>query len=377
MRVLFVTFAAGGNLPPALGIAQRVLANGGEALLLGDAGQAAASEAAGVPHTPHSTAVPFAPLERTSIPRGIVRLTRTTCGPAVADDLLRVAADRRPDVVVVDCMLLAALAASIRAGYPTVTLVHSFPSYFAQAYGRGPIGLVATACGQPPARRWRAAQASIATALPSLEGSGARSPFAALHLVGPVTPAVAQSSRASSPRRRPRVLISLSTIWYPGQDRTLQKLLDAVDGLDLDVVMTTGHAIDPAALRAPANAEVVRYVDHDALLHTVDAVVGHGGHGTAMRALAHDLPMLVVPSFSMTDQPEVGRRIAAAGAGSTLPPSASATRLRETIAWIARPGPHRVAAARLGRELRALDPAGAAVEVLAAVGATREGLARR
>ena len=41
----------------------------------------------------------------------------------------------------------------------------------------------------------------------------------------------------------------------------MQKLLDAVDGLDADVVVTTGPSIDPATLRSPANATVCQRAD--------------------------------------------------------------------------------------------------------------------
>ena len=44
-------------------------------------------------------------------------------------------------------------------------------------------------------------------------------------------------------------------------------------------------------------------------------LVGHGGHGTTMQALAHDLPVLVLPMDDKTDQPLVGRSIERAGAG--------------------------------------------------------------
>lgn len=366
MRALFVTFDAGGNLPPALGIAQRVIADGGEALLLGAASQAGAAEAAAVPFQAHAKPAAWEPLTRTTPALAVARLTRTTCGRAMATDMLAAASSWLPDVVVVDCMLLAAMEAAADAGYPVVSLVHSFPTHMERSYGGGPIGWIAALTGHRPAAAWRRAEATVATALPSLDPEAGQTRWPALHVVGPVAPAVAKSPEAT-PRERPRVLMSLSTIWYPGQDRTLQKLLDAVGDLPIDAVMTTGRAVDPATLRAPANAEVLRYVDHDAVLPAVDAVVGHGGHGTAMRALAHDLPVLVIPGFSMSDQPTVGERIASAGAGRTLPASTSTERLRAAIDELSGPGRHREAAARLGAELRALDPAGAAVDVLATV----------
>ncbi|MBO9533794.1 MAG: hypothetical protein J7513_12565 [Solirubrobacteraceae bacterium] len=359
---LFVTWDAGGNLPPALGIAQRLEREGGTAIVLGDPVQRSAVEAAGVAFSAFGAPAPFTPAARGSVARGLVDLLRTTTGSAIAADLRRVAAAEQPDVIVVDCMLARALAEAVSSGIPTVTLVHAFPSFFSGPYASGPVGRLSALRGLRLSRIWGAAAATIATTLPSLE-PGQSGPWAGLELVGPVTPAIVDAPPEQL-RPRPRALISLSTIWYPGQERTLQRLLDAVAPLDLDAIVTTGRSIDPAALRVPPNAEVHRYVDHDALLPTVDLVVGHGGHGTAMRALAHGLPLLVVPGFSLTDQPYVGQRVAAAGAGRSVKKSAGVEELRAAIASLAAPGAHRDAARRLGAEFEALDPAGAAVRVL-------------
>jgi DNA-binding transcriptional LysR family regulator len=38
----------------------------------------------------------------------------------------------------------------------------------------------------------------------------------------------------------------------------------------------------------------------------VSMVVGHGGHSTTMLALAHDLPLVLMPMFALADQPMVG-----------------------------------------------------------------------
>ena len=56
----------------------------------------------------------------------------------------------------------------------------------------------------------------------------------------------------------PRILVSLSTIFYGGQAETLQAVLDALAGpdgskrIDADVMVTTGDTIDPLSLRAGA-----------------------------------------------------------------------------------------------------------------------------
>jgi UDP:flavonoid glycosyltransferase YjiC (YdhE family) len=71
----------------------------------------------------------------------------------------------------------------------------------------------------------------------------------------------------------------------------LQRMLDATAALDARVVVDHGAAVDPSRLRRrPTTRSTVRPARRaDA---RVSLVVGHGGHGTTMQALAHDLPLV-------------------------------------------------------------------------------------
>jgi UDP:flavonoid glycosyltransferase YjiC (YdhE family) len=89
----------------------------------------------------------------------------------------------------------------------------------------------------------------------------------------------------------------------------------------------------------------------------VSVVVGHGGHATTMTALAHDLPLLVLPMDSKSDQPYIGRAIQRAGAGRTMSRRSSSTKIRAAVEALLADGPHREAAARLGAAVRALPGA--------------------
>jgi MGT family glycosyltransferase len=160
----------------------------------------------------------------------------------------------------------------------------------------------------------------------------------------------------------PLVLVSLSTFRFPGMTQCLQTILDACADLDARVVVTTGPVVDPDELRAPANAEVHRFVPHAALMARASLMVGHGGHGSALQALAHDLPQVLMPMHPMLDQPMVARTIEAAGAARVVPKKATAAGLTPVIASLLADGPHRAAAARLGAEIRALPGAVGAAE---------------
>jgi MGT family glycosyltransferase len=158
------------------------------------------------------------------------------------------------------------------------------------------------------------------------------------------------------------VLVSLSSIYYPGQERVLQTVLDGLAELPVDVVVTTGRAVDPSALRAPANATVRGFVDHAELLPEAALVVGHGGQATTVRALAHGVPTLVIPMHPMLDQPMIGRALAAAGAGLTLPKTAPAAAIRHAVERLLHEPAFAHAAGRIGEELRAQNGAAAGAD---------------
>jgi MGT family glycosyltransferase len=114
---------------------------------------------------------------------------------------------------------------------------------------------------------------------------------------------------------RPLVLVGFSSTF---QDHTavLQRVLDALGSLDVRVLLTTGVAVAPEELTAPANAVVVRHAPHVKVMPEATLVVTHGGHGTVIRALAQGLPLLVMPHGR--DQNDNATRVAARGAGLRL-----------------------------------------------------------
>ena len=88
------------------------------------------------------------------------------------------------------------------------------------------------------------------------------------------------------------------------------------------VLVTIGSAGDPAELGPlPANVHVERWVPQEDVLPHAAAMVGHGGYGTTTGALAHGVPMVVVPLFA--DQPRNALRVADVGAGIALPAPAN------------------------------------------------------
>ncbi len=81
--------------------------------------------------------------------------------------------------------------------------------------------------------------------------------------------------------------------------------------------------------------------------------MGHGGHSTTMRALAHGVPLLILPTNPLSDQPMIAKVVEAAGVGRRLPRSAKSHTIRDAVREILDNQDISAAAARTGERLRA------------------------
>jgi UDP:flavonoid glycosyltransferase YjiC (YdhE family) len=130
----------------------------------------------------------------------------------------------------------------------------------------------------------------------------------------------------------------------------LRRIAAALGELPVRAVVTTGNAIDPADVPAPANVQVVRSAPHSAILPHAAAVVTHGGHGTVVKALAAGVPLLVLPMGR--DQLDNAARVVAQGAGLQLKPGAGSAAIAAGVRRLLDEPAHREAAGRLGALLR-------------------------
>jgi UDP:flavonoid glycosyltransferase YjiC (YdhE family) len=350
-EILVITWDGGGNVPPALGIATELQRRGHGVRVLGHAGQRSAIVAAGFEVAPTRHAREFSSLDRNS-PLALVAMFGDR---GLGRDALDALADRPADVVVVDCLLFGVMDALRRDGRSYVVLEHLYDAYLRGGWMKGPMGLGMRVKRLQPTRGLADASLRLVASLPSLDPAGATA-GSELSYVGPVVP--------FSPRvdADPMVLVSLSTFRFPRMAECLQTILDACADLDVQVVLTTGPVVDPDQLRAPANAELHRFVPHAELMPRASLVIGHGGHSTTMQALAHDLPLVLMPMHPMLDQPMVARSVANAGAGRVVRKKATAAELTPVIADLLADGPHRAAAARLGAAVRAMPGANNAAD---------------
>ncbi|MDA0164029.1 glycosyltransferase [Solirubrobacter ginsenosidimutans] len=137
--------------------------------------------------------------------------------------------------------------------------------------------------------------------------------------------------------------------------------LEALADLPVRVLLTVGTEVDPAALgTVPANAHVEAWVPQRAVMAHAAAMVGHGGSGSTLAAMAAGMPLALVPLFA--DQPDNAERVAALGAGLQLDGTA---RLGDAVTTLLQDPSYRTAARAVANDIAALPPVTAAVSLLA------------
>jgi UDP:flavonoid glycosyltransferase YjiC (YdhE family) len=166
--------------------------------------------------------------------------------------------------------------------------------------------------------------------------------------------------------------------FYPALYRAA---IEALAPLPARFLLTVGEERDHAELGAlPPNVTVERWVPQDEVLHRAAAVVTHGGLGSTLGALAHGVPLVVLPLFSL-DQWFNAAAVARAGAGVALdaerhsrravdlPDAVTLAALRPAVEHVLTdPAPRRAAQA-IADEIRALPPVEDAVPALEAIAA--------
>jgi MGT family glycosyltransferase len=359
--LLFVTWDGGGNLPPALGIARELHRRGHAILVIGEESQRSAVSSVGLSFTPWSHPLSSGQVERAGAERLTYLIKKVWLNTDLADEIIAVLARYSADAVVVDCMLEGVLARSREIPTPTVVLVHGlFRSVLPMrdsliAFGnqlRAGAGLPVLETSE---LAWESKDLVVVTTLREFDGMDDE-PAPNVRYVGPVLPALDPAERWPSPwgatDPRPLVLVSLSTMPGQGSSTLAQKVLDALADNAIRVVMTTG-ALPPETLSPPGTAVVFGVIPHRTILREAALMVTHGGHGSVMGALAHAVPLVCVPGVG-ADQPIVGQRIEAVGAGRLVAPDAVGD-LGDTVAQVMSDPSYRGAARRMEELIKRLD----------------------
>lgn len=159
---------------------------------------------------------------------------------------------------------------------------------------------------------------------------------------------------------RPIALVTCSSELQ--QDR--QILETALQGLPGDGFFVTAtsaaYAPEEVAAQATPHVHLEQFIPHEPVVRRAEVVVCHGGMGITQRALAHGVPVVVIP-FGR-DQLEVARRVEHVQAGVMLTP----TRLsRESLSRaVAAARGMRAGAERIAAALAATGGASAAADTV-------------
>jgi len=334
MRILFTTAQHSGHFHPLVPIARAAVAAGHEVAFACAPSFVPTVERAGFRAFPagfdqrgHEIPELFPGVRRMmaavrywALPNLFVGVYAVTMVP----DLLTIAREWHPDLIVRDTAEYGGCVAAEVLGIPHASVRTSSPS---SQYGMR--HLVA----EPLAR------------LRELNGLPAdpdtEMPFRYLHLAaepprfrledGPVGPAVHpvrpvnfESGDEALPPwvaelpDRPTIYATLGTVFGRGSEglATFRAMLDALRDEPINLILTVGRDNDPADFGPqPPNVHIARFIPQSALLPYCDLVVQQGGFSTITGALNAGLPMVILPIGA--DQPYNAACCAALGVGGS------------------------------------------------------------
>lgn len=294
----------------------------------------------------------------------------------MVDDLVRLARQWRPDVVVWETATFAGPLAARSCGAAHVRMVWSV-DLFARLRARF-LASGAARRGEDPLAAWLGGWAGQA-------GAGPHAGFTEDLALGQATVTfLPRSLRGAEPTgvdylpvrfvpypgrsvlpgwlraapSRPRVAVSFGTTGAEHFATDGAHLSDVVAGLSrlpVEVVVASAAEPGPALAGLPDNVRVVPFVPLDALLGSCRLLVSHGGPNTVATAAVLGVPQLIVPGEF--DSPELSENLARTGAGLVVDRTEATP---DTVAALARDllgDVHAEAARHLQAEARALpDP---------------------
>jgi MGT family glycosyltransferase len=341
MKFLFVLPNAGGNAPPLLELARRLVSRGHAVRIMTQRRLEPNALATGGTFVPFDRAPDIDTLEdppwRPGVPFSAMRwwLDELVYGPAAkfAADVQAELRAHPADCAAVDMMLPGAVLGALAFGTPVALLVHHIyprhapglpPTGFGLLpasgvlgrlrdevvkramgafleHGREPLNRVASELGFSRTRGWELNDCVDRV----LVLTSAQFDFPATRLpenvryVGPIIESVPSAARhvqlpTRNGSREPLVAVALSTV-NTGQRALLQRLMRVLGRMPVRGFVTLGGLWSKSDFVAPPNVVVENFVPHQEVFENADLVVCHGGHGTVMKALLAGAPILCLP----------------------------------------------------------------------------------
>jgi UDP:flavonoid glycosyltransferase YjiC (YdhE family) len=389
MRFLFATTSGTGHLTPMLPFAHALERAGHEVLVAGSGSAGDLARREGLAFRALAEPVPS---ELDAVHERLRALSNDEAAePAIQDmfvrtyaaaalrDMLQLVGSWRPDVVLRESTEFASCLAAERRGVPQVRIGFALSS----ANEDWLLALAAPALDElrehldlprdPNAARLRASLClTQSPRLIDLPGRHELAPVHRYRAQPDATPAELTDWWNGSDD--PLVYLSFGTVLpqdgYPDMYRAA---IDALEGLPIRLLVTIGRGADPAELgELPPWVHVEQWVPQAAVMPHAQAMVGHGGAGTTLAALAGGVPQVLLPVFA--DQPLNAERVAEFGAGLALEMTPDGLgRLGAAVRELLEDARYRSAARQVADEIASLPLVDESVTLLEAVAAGRSG----
>ena len=159
---------------------------------------------------------------------------------------------------------------------------------------------------------------------------------------------------------RPLIYVTFGTGFGPRAP--MQQTVDALAGVNADVLITTGSHGSNLSNDLPAKIHARIFVPQGAVLDRCHAVVTHGGSGSFLGALSYGVPMVVMPLGA--DQDANADQVALSGAGIKILPRDLDDGLRTVVVDLLEHSSYRDAARRLRDEIARMPEPAAVVPTL-------------
>lgn len=344
MRVLFSTTAGSGHFGPLIPFANACCDAGHEIKVAAPESFSSAVSGAGLDHAPFADVPPevmgpiFGRLPELSFKEANETVMAEIFGrldaQAALPGLTEIVDVWQPDIVVRELCEFGSLVVAERAGVPQVQVAigmsglidHVLPILAA------PLAELSALAGLPAGRALQSQLTTpVFTCVPAaLDGPDERNLTDVISArkhgqVWRFQDASLTGGQGSLPPPwgdpdRPLVYVSFGSVSASlGPFAALYRAtLEALADVPVRVLMTSGAAGHRMSLQpVPANAHIEQWWPQADVMPHAASVVGHGGFGTTMVALAAGVPQVVVPLFAF-DQQINAERVAAIGAGIHL-----------------------------------------------------------
>jgi MGT family glycosyltransferase len=343
-RFAFVTWDGGGNVPPAVGIAQELAARGHSVEFMGYEVQRKSFEERGFRFSTLQRSGPFDIYAVTDPAERLTRVIRNVWAcPEHLEDIRDGVEESDADVLIVDFAMHGALAAAAQLTIPVAVLAHSTVAGLVPPPD-SPVGAARLAATNQLRERgglagltrlndsW-AGLPTLVTTIPDLDPTAAAA-GEEVHYVGPIRERVADQhwdSPWDPDDDRPLVVVSFTTTAFWDQGSRIRNTLEALAGEPVRVIASAPQGLDIAAV--PGNAVIRRFVPHAIVLPQAAVTITHAGHGTVMASLENGVPLIAIPNPA-ADQPFLAAAIQRLGAGLALEGAAEPATIRAAVSEI-------------------------------------------